>query len=217
MFIPGEKVCDIEDSIYSHNTYPHNTSIHSSVLGTLTRINKLVMIEPCTRYRYIPLAGDIIVGRVAMLSVKRWKIEANAQLECILNLTTIALPDNAQRRKLEQDEMLMHSFFDVDDVLVAEIQKVNVGSAVLSTRNERYGKLTNGVLKIVPLCAVGSYRSSFVENEQLRFVVGANGYVFIQLRKNEAVGYAKMVAAVQYLDKCAAQGCAIDDKILESL
>ncbi|ELQ74858.1 Exosomal 3'-5' exoribonuclease complex, subunit Rrp4 [Trachipleistophora hominis] len=217
MFIPGEKVCDIEDNIYSHNTYPHNTSIHSSVLGTLTRINKLVMVEPCTTYRYIPLAGDIIVGRVSMLSVKRWKIEANAQLECILSLTTIALPDNVQRRKLEQDEMLMHSFFDVGDVLVAEIQKVNLGSAVLSTRNEKYGKLTNGVLRVVPLRIVGSYKSSFVENEHLKFVIGANGYIFIQLRHNEAVNYAKMVAALHYFDKCTAHGYLIDDKVLESL
>lgn len=214
LLIPGEKICDIEDNIYSHNTYPYNNSIHSSVLGTETRINKLLMVVPYKPFRYIPLAGDIILGKISAISIRRWKIEANAQTECILNLTSIELPPNIKRG---EEEFYIRTFFDVDDILVAEIQKVNPSSAVLNTRNKKYGKLNNGILKIVPLSIIGKYKSSFVEGKYLKFIIGANGYVFLQLIEQEQVNLRKTVEALQYIEKCILRNKKIDDEVLKTL
>lgn len=217
LIIPGERVCPIDDHIYSHNTYPHDAHICASVLGTRMQIDKLVMLRPLNHFRYIPLAGDVVVGRVSALCSRRWRVDCNAQTECMLGLSAIALPMNMQRRRAEEDEMAMQTYYDVGDLLVAVVQKMGTGMAMLSTRNERCGKLTDGLLVEVRPDCIGSYRSSFAENEWVCVVIGANGYVCVRPKTAKSDCLVKVASVVQYLEACARDKKVVDDQYMLSL
>lgn len=179
-FLPGETVCDENDFIRGHGTQVLNDKLISSYFGTQKIINKLVTIEPCIDFRYSPEVGDVVIGRVKEIFNKKWKIEMNSKTDVSLNLSAINLPGVAQRRKLESDEISMRDFFDIDDLLVAEVQKVTKnGSASLHTRNEKYKKLEKGVLVIVPPNIVPQMKTRFINYSDLEVIVGCNGYVWI--------------------------------------
>jgi exosome complex component RRP4 len=180
VFLPGETICDSDDNIKGHGTQIVGKEIVSSYFGPSKIINKLVTVLPHMNYRYTPEVGDVVIGRVKEIYNKKWKIEMNCKTEVGLNLSAINLPGVAQRRKLESDEISMRTFFDINDLLVAEVQKVGKSGAVsLHTRNEKYKKLGEGVLVIMPVALVPHLKSRFITFTDLEVIIGSNGYVFV--------------------------------------
>jgi exosome complex component RRP4 len=58
-------------------------------------------------------------------------------------LTAINLPQGEQRRRSEQDQMMMRTFFQEYDLVSGEIQALHRdGSTSIQTRNLKYGKVT---------------------------------------------------------------------------
>ncbi|KAI5151127.1 exosome complex component RRP4 [Enteropsectra breve] len=177
---PGETVCKSEGFIRGHGTNNSGEDIISSLMGHRKQINKLVTIEPLQDYMYTPEIGDIVIGRVVQIYNKKWRIQANSKFDTSLCLSAINLPGIMQRRKLESDEMNMRSFFDVDDLVVCEVQKISKsGNASLHSRNEKYGKLENGILACIPLPLNVPVKSRFLQNEHCQIIAGSNGYVWI--------------------------------------
>jgi exosome complex component RRP4 len=132
-----------------HGTYnppDDSTSIHSSLLGTVLRTNKLLSVLPL-RARYTPEIGDLVVGRVVEVQSRRWRIDIAAPLLANLPLSSINLPGGILRKRTAVDELNIRTFFSEGDLLVAEVQSVhNDGSASLHTRSSlKFGKLRNGV------------------------------------------------------------------------
>jgi exosome complex component RRP4 len=180
LLLPGEAICENEGYIRGHGTQSRKEEIVSSYFGRLRIINRLVSVEPAAAMRYMPEVGDVVVGRVASISNKRWKIEMNSRADVTLGLSAISLPGVAQRRKLESDEISMRTFFDIGDLIVAEVQKVNrSGSAALHTRNDRYKKLTNGILVFVPFALLPPLKSRFVVVGGVEVIAGANGLIWV--------------------------------------
>jgi exosome complex component RRP4 len=52
-------------------------------------------------------------------------IDVNSYQHAILNLTSINLPGGIQRRRNEEDQMNIRSFFVEGDMISAEIMQVN--------------------------------------------------------------------------------------------
>jgi exosome complex component RRP4 len=120
------------------------TSIHSTLLGTLLRTNKLLSVL-ALRARYAPEIGDLVVGRIAEVQSRRWRVDIAAPQLAALPLSSINLPGGILRRRTAVDELSMRAFFQESDLLVAEVQSVHGdGVAMLHTRSLRYGKLRNG-------------------------------------------------------------------------
>lgn len=178
--LPGEEIAAEEERISGHGTYEKDRVLRSTVVGEVQVINKLITVPPLRRLWYTPEVGDVVVGRVDSLGSKRWNVDINSAQEASLLLTAINLPGNVQRRKIESDELMMREYFDVGDVLAAEVQSVyHSGVCHIHTRSERYKKLENGVLVQCSPMAVKREKSQFLSVEGVEVIIGINGYVWI--------------------------------------
>ena len=134
-----------------------------------------------TKARYSGEIGDVVVGRITELGSKRWKVDLHATNDGILLLSSVNLPGGIQRRKSESDEAAMKSFFDVGDLVSAEIQALFAdGAPSIHTRNFKYGKLRNGCLIIVPCSLIKRSKSHFLSLPiGVDVILGLNGYIWI--------------------------------------
>ncbi|AFM99228.1 Rrp4-like RNA-binding protein [Encephalitozoon hellem ATCC 50504] len=185
LLLPGEDVLESNGYIRGHGTQLKDDHIVSTYFGRVRITNKLVAIDPVSPMKYSPEVGNVVIGRVVGIHNKKWKMELNSKADVYLGLSAINLPGVAQRRKQESDEMSMRDFFDINDLVVSEVQKVNRnGTAALHTRNDRYGKLGEGLLVFVPHFLLEPLKTRFLSNGSIRAIVGCNGYIWIG-RKHE--------------------------------
>ncbi|KAI8907259.1 hypothetical protein EDD86DRAFT_209151 [Gorgonomyces haynaldii] len=176
---PGEMVTEDQQYMRGHGTYLQDTTLISSVVGVVERVNKLISVKP-HKQRYEGEIGDVVVGRITELGSKRWKVDIHARLDGVLLLSSINLP-GIQRRKQESDELEMRSYFTEGDLLVAEVQSMfHDGSANLHTRSGKYRKLRNGCLITVPSVLIKRSKSHFVTLDcGVQVILGVNGYIWI--------------------------------------
>lgn len=165
-----------------HGTFVQDQKLLSSVAGRVEPINRLISVRP-PRMRYNGEIGDVVVGRIVEVQVqqKRWRVETNSRLMSILLISSINLPGGELRRKTEEDERMMRSYFVEGDLVSSEVQSIFAdGSLSLHTRSLKYGKLGQGVLVIVS--------PSLIEHRKTHFhnlpcgahvILGNNGYVWI--------------------------------------
>ena len=73
------------------------------------------------RQGYRPDVGDVVVGRVVGVQKTSWTIDVNSYQHAVLNLASITLPGGEQRRRSEEDQMAMRSFFKEGDLISAEV------------------------------------------------------------------------------------------------
>ncbi|KAI9725996.1 MAG: exosome non-catalytic core subunit rrp4 [Chrysothrix sp. TS-e1954] len=188
---PGEV---ITDDPQGHGTYTSSLTtsqpaIHASLLGTLSRTNKLLSISPL-RTRYTPSIGDLVVGRIIEVGTRRWKVDIAAPLPAGLPLSAINLPGGILRRRTAVDELNMRGVFQEGDLLVAEVQGVHGdGSAGLHTRSLKFGKLRNGIfLRVAGVGGGGGIARSRRQiwtvqtanaGGEVDVVMGVNGFVWI--------------------------------------
>lgn len=201
--LPGEIICDEEDFIRGHGTQKINEAkkIHSTIYGSTKVINKLISVIPINNLHYQPEIGDVVVGRVTEILQKKWKIKINSDF-ATLNLSSITLPNLEQRKKIESDEIRMREYFDLNDVLVAEVQKVNKGRIALHTRNEKYRKLTYGILIELAPCLIKRMKSCFIESEDIEVIIGMNGSVYVGGKFKSHIVFEKVGKVINYLEEC---------------
>ena len=125
--------------------------------------------------------GDVIIGRIISVDKKFWRVNINAQRECLLNLTAINLPQGEQRIRGEEDQMQMRSFYAENDLLSGEIQQVNSNGVIhIQTRNLKYGKLKNGMLVKVSHGLVKKKKHQFISlDNDIKAILGINGLIWV--------------------------------------
>lgn len=217
LFLPGEQVFEGDGYIRGHGTQARGDQIVSTYLGRLHVINKLVTVEPASPLRYSPEVGDVVIGRVVGIYNKKWRMELHSKSEVYLSLSAINLPGVVQRRKQESDEMSMREFFDINDLIVCEVQKVNKsGSAALHTRNEKYRKLCYGILVSVLHFLVEPLKTRFLSKNNLEVIVGCNGYVWVGSQKKDASSLAEVSSVVSRIREVAERREKVDvERLLE--
>ncbi|KIS67578.1 exosome non-catalytic core subunit RRP4 [Mycosarcoma maydis] len=185
--VTGGSIASSHVFMKGHGTFlsADTDEILSSMCGTVERVNKLISVRPA-RSRYAAEVGDLVIGRITEVGPKRWKVDINAKTDSALQLSSINLPGGIQRRKIESDELQMRSFFQENDLLVAEVQMMfQDNSSALHTRSLRYGKLRNGILVTVSPNLIQRLKSHFVhlKHDELQLdvdlVIGLNGYIWI--------------------------------------
>ena len=135
------------------------------------------------RTRFNGEIGDVIIGRIIDVQVqqKRWKVCTNSRLLSLLLISSINLPGGEVRRKTEEDERMMRSYFVEGDLISAEVQSVfSDGSLSLHTRSLKYGKLGQGILVQVSPSLIEKRKTHF---HNLPFgahvIIGCNGSIWI--------------------------------------
>ncbi|KAH3669110.1 hypothetical protein WICMUC_005074 [Wickerhamomyces mucosus] len=178
---PGELVTDDPIWMRGHGTYFLGTNTYSSVAGTISRVNRLLSVKPI-RGRYEPETGDHIVGRIAEVGQKRWKVDIGAKTHAILMLGSVNLPGGVLRRKSESDELQMRNFLKEGDLLNCEVQSLfQDGSASLHTRSLKYGKLRNGYFISVPSSLIVRAKNhSHSLPGGASVIIGVNGYIWLR-------------------------------------
>ncbi|SAL99905.1 hypothetical protein [Absidia glauca] len=179
---PGETVTTDQQFMRGHGTYTEEegSAVISSVAGTVERVNKLLSVRPL-KSRYTPEIGDIVVGRITEVAMKRWKVDVNGRQDAVLLLSSVSLPGGVQRRKTESDELQMRQFFSEGDVLVAEVQSFySDGTMGLHTRGFKFCKLRNGSFLCVPPVLVQRCKSQFHTLPcGVDIILGLNGYIWV--------------------------------------
>ena len=181
LITPGEFIPTELGYLRGHGTRLYNNNLVSTIAGSVTRINKLISVNSFNS-RYNGEVGDVIVGRVAEILDKKWKIDIQARADSVLHLSSVILPGGQQRRRTAEDALSMRSLFKEGDLLSAEIQAVhNDGSVSLHTRSAKYGKLENGCLVIVPQGLVKRCKQHFMplEDTGIVIILGNNGYIWL--------------------------------------
>ncbi|KAG7376462.1 Exosome complex component RRP4 [Phytophthora pseudosyringae] len=173
-----------------HGTYlSGRNELVASVAGVVDKVNQLITVRPLVS-RYIGEVGDIVVGRVADVASKRWKVDVNGQQDASLMLSSVTLPGGAQRRRTYADQLQMRAFFVENDLISAEIQEVRYdGSLSLHTRSLRYGKLENGqfVAIAAPLVKRMKQHMATLPGIGIDVILGTNGYIWVS-RSMAALG-----------------------------
>lgn len=151
------------------------------------------------RARYTPEIGDLVVGRIAEVQAKRWRVDVAASQLAILQISAINLPGGILRKRTETDELQIRSFFAEGDLVVAEVQQLfQDGAASLHTRSLKYGKLRNGVFVAVSGTGGGggvvrSKRQVWTLDAanaggKVDVLLGVNGYIWISKHVESDVG-----------------------------
>ncbi|EJT41947.1 RRP4-like protein [Saccharomyces kudriavzevii IFO 1802] len=178
---PGELITDDPIWMRGHGTYFLDNMTYSSVAGTVSRVNRLLSVIPL-KGRYAPETGDHVVGRIAEVGNKRWKVDIGGKQHAVLMLGSVNLPGGILRRKSESDELQMRSFLKEGDLLNAEVQSLfQDGSASLHTRSLKYGKLRNGMFCQVPsslIVRAKNHTHNLPGN--ITVVLGVNGYMWLR-------------------------------------
>ncbi|GAA5800584.1 exosome complex exonuclease rrp4 [Helicostylum pulchrum] len=187
---PGETVTTDQQFMRGHGTYTDGEgTVISSVAGAVERVNKLLSVRPL-KTRYTAEIGDIVVGRITEVAMKRWKVDTNARQDANLLLSSVSLPGGVQRRKNEADELQMRQFFAEGDVLVAEVQAFYAdGTMGLHTRGFKFCKLRNGSFVCVPPVLVQRCKSQFHSLPcGIDVILGLNGYIWVHKKFQTVTG-----------------------------
>jgi len=153
----------------------------ATTCGVVEHVNKLLYVRPL-KHRYAGSVGDVVVGRIVEVQNERWAVEIGTAMLAHLHLGAINLPGNIQRRRTDEDTLKIREFFVENDMISAEVQKVNEnGEVALQTRNARYGKLQNGSIVTVPSVYVQRQAQHLVTlpNIGVMVVLGSNGWIWV--------------------------------------
>ncbi|CAI5437578.1 unnamed protein product [Caenorhabditis angaria] len=179
--IPGHSVSDApQHFMRGHGTYIREGEIVSTVSGAVNQLNRLLMVKPI-KQRYSGEVGDVVVGRVVEVQAKRWKVDVNSRLHSNLPLGSVLLPGGDFRRKDVEDEEKMSEFLKNGELICAEVQQVqHDGTLMIHTRNNKYGKLRQGILIKVPPHLIKKSKVHFHTLPYgMAIIIGCNGCVWV--------------------------------------
>ena len=172
--------------LHGKGTFTDDGELLSSMCGEVQMTGRMVRVQAPTG-KFTGNTGDCIVGRVTAVMAGRWKVDVNGHIHSVLQLQNVNLPGGHLRRKTSEDERQMRTLFRENDVLSAEVQKVNKdGSLSLHTRSSRYGKLCGGSLVTVPTALIKRLSSHFHNfSFGIRALIGVNGYIWLSKSSEE--------------------------------
>ena len=190
--LPGEVISENAEGLMPGNGVTlQDGKIIATVRGFVTKISQLISVTPLSSI-YSPNVGDTIVGRIEQVQKQKWKVQIGCPVLADLRLSSIYLPDGELRRRTTTDERNMRQYFDVGDLICAEVQSVNE-TINLHTREQHPKKLDHGVVVEVPSRLIKRVPKhinvlTFVD---LKFncVFGLNGCIWISPESDEGLPY----------------------------
>ncbi|CDO62751.1 exosome complex component RRP4, putative [Plasmodium reichenowi] len=183
LVLPGECVLDKNDKdrfLKGGGLYEEDDMFHACILGRVNYINKLIYVEPL-KGKYTGSVGDLLVGKIKDISNDKWIVEIGSYCRAFLSISQTNISIFSQRIRLYNDVINMIHIYKPDDIIACEIQRISTdGTIILHTRSSIYGKLSNGVLIIVPQTLIHNQKKHiFVFPCNVQIILGMNGYIWI--------------------------------------
>lgn len=186
--IPGEEIAKGDDFLPGENTEKRGDSIVALRFGLAEEQNKLVRVIPLSGV-YQPRRGNVVIGKVEMLTFNGWVIDIGAAENAFLSLTEV--PKFVNKDAL--DEVL-----DIGDMVTAKIWAINKRGIDLSLKSRGLGKIDQGlIMKINPnkvpriIGKEGSMIKLIKDNTGCNITVGQNGLIWIKGDKVDDELFAK--------------------------
>jgi exosome complex component RRP4 len=186
--IPGEVIFKGEDYLPGEGTEKRGEEIVSLRFGVVEEMKNLVRVIPLSGV-YQPRRGNVIIGRVEMITYNGWVIDINTAENAFLSLMEVP-------RYVNKDDL--KEVMDIGDMVVAKIYAINKRGTDLTLQASGLGKLEKGIIininpNKVPrvIGKEGSMISLIKDETKCRITVGQNGFIWIGGSKVEDELFAK--------------------------
>ncbi|MDD5331629.1 MAG: exosome complex RNA-binding protein Rrp4 [Candidatus Nanoarchaeia archaeon] len=197
--IPGQIIADGMDYLPAMNTYRGENNIISTRVGLIRVVGRSIKVIPLSG-RYIPKAGDTVIGRITAMSTASWFVDIGYASEAGISLK------DATSEFIERGADLSQ-YFDFDELVVAKITNVTKTRLIdLTVKGPGLRKLVGGrIVKItstkVPrvIGKQGSMISVIKNATNTRIIVGQNGWVWISGESPEEIQRA--ADAIQMIER----------------
>jgi exosome complex component RRP4 len=194
--IPGEKIAEIGANLPGENTEKREDGIYAIKYGLLENQDKLIKVIPLSG-TYIPRRGNVVIGKVEMITFNGWVVDIGAPDNGFLSLMEV--PRYVNKDNLEE-------VLEIGDVCVCKVWGINKRGIDLSFKSRGLGKIEEGILvRINPnkvprvIGKEGSMIKLIKEKTNCNITVGQNGIIWIKGEKVEDELYAK--AAILHVSK----------------
>ena len=175
--------------------------------GLAEEVSKLVKVIPLSGV-YTPRRGNVVIGKVDMLTFNGWVIDIGAADNGFLSLMEV--PRYVNKDGLEE-------VMDIGDMVVAKIWNINKRGIDLSIKSRGLGKIEDGIITDVNPNKVpriigkeGSMIKLIKDETGCNITVGQNGYIWIKGNKVEDELLAKK--AIMFVsDKSFVEGSSIGE------
>lgn len=176
--VPGEILAKGMDYLPAGSAFREGENIVSAQLGLINITNRLVKVIPLTG-KYVPKAGDTVIGKVVDMTFSNWFVEIGCSNEAVLSLK-----DTSEFIERGAD---LTQYYNYDDIIIAKVTKVTRSKAIdLSIKGPGLRKIKDGkIIDVTPskvpriIGKQGSMISMIKEITGCNVVVGQNGKVWI--------------------------------------
>lgn len=177
--VPGEELATGMDFLPSIGTFREDDKIISSQLGIANITGRVIKVIPL-KGRYVPKAGDVVIGKVVNMSFSNWFVDVGYAYEAVLSLK------DATSDYVEKGADLS-KFFDFGEFIITKITNVSKSNMIdLTMRGPGLRKVKGGKIIYVDSLKVpriigkqGSMISIVKEKTNCRITVGQNGWVWV--------------------------------------
>lgn len=194
--VPGEVLGKKGTMIAGYGTYEDGDNIISKFLGIKTTRGNYITVVPLSGV-YLPKPGEYVLGIVTDVEKVGWIVDINSPWEGFLSIS------EAIDEFIDIKKVTLNRYYDVDDVIYAQVVSTKRGDVQLSMRSPSCKKLKDGVIvKITPskvprlIGKEGSMVSMIKEKTKTIIRVGQNGLVWIS---GENVD--KAIMAIKMIDE----------------
>jgi exosome complex component RRP4 len=174
---PGERLGGHEGAEAGHGVRRIDGQMVAMRMGTLQENGQMVSIDPLSS-RYVPRAGDLVIGLVEGMTNNIWFLDIGASFNAIL-------PMSLAPWKVEFGAVREH--LNVGEAVLCRVQEVDeTQSAVATMKGMGLRKLKSGLVEQIPPHIIpqvigkgGSMLQALKDLGDARLVVGQNGRVWI--------------------------------------
>lgn len=177
LVFPGERLGAADGSSVGHGIRNIDGELVAMRMGTLQKNGKVFSVNPLNS-RYVPRAGDLVIGLVEGMTNNIWFLDIGASFNAIL-------PMSLAPWKVEFGAVREH--LDVGDAILCRVQEVDeTQSAVATMKGMGLRKLKSGMLEHIPPHVIsqvvgkgGSTLQALKSLGDCRIVIGQNGRVWL--------------------------------------
>lgn len=157
--IPGDLLSD-DPKLASIGTYVEGGKVYSANYGLVDRRNTIRVIP--LSGRYIPVKGDLVIGKVNDITFSNWIVDINSPYEGLLHVSEY--PERV-------DQSNMSKYLHIGELIVAKVLDVDPTMKVELTLREEH-------LKVLRLGRVID-----ISHTKIPRVIGRNGSMISMLKK----------------------------------
>jgi len=180
--IPGEIIMSGDDYLPGDGTEKQDKNIVAMRFGLAEETSNLVKVIPLSG-NYLPRRGNVVIGKVEMLTHSGWVINIGNAENAFLSLMEVPRFVN---------KGALHEVIDIGEMVAAKIFSIKGRSIDLTIKGREFGRIDEGIIfKINPnkvpriIGKEGSMIKLIKDKTGCNITAGQNGFIWIQGDKIE--------------------------------